>query len=63
MTAGEIAESDLVTIKSNESLEEAAKVMAEHGISHLITVEPDHDRPAGMISARDLTLALAYGRS
>jgi CBS domain-containing protein len=63
MTAGEIAKTNLVTIKSNESLEEAAKVMAEHGISHLIAVQPDYDRPAGMISARDLTLALAYGRS
>jgi CBS domain-containing protein len=37
--------------------------MAEHGISHLIAVQPDQDRPAGMISARDITLALAYGRS
>ena len=38
--------------------------MAEHGISHLIAVQPDQEEhPAGMISARDLTLALAYGRS
>jgi CBS domain-containing protein len=63
MMAGEIAKTDLVTIKSNEPLETAAKVMAEHGISHLIAVQPDYDRPAGIISARDLTLALAYGRS
>ena len=51
-------------IKSNAPLEEAASLMAEHGISHLIAVQPDQEeRPAGMISARDLTLALAYGRS
>lgn len=37
--------------------------MAEHGISHLIVVQPDTDRPAGMISARDLAVAVAYGRS
>jgi len=64
LTAGEVAREGLVTIKSDASLEEAANLMAEHGISHLIAVQPDQeDRPAGMISARDLTLALAYGRS
>ena len=64
LTAGDVATTDLVTIKSNEPLEEAANLMAEHGISHLIAVQPDQeDQPAGMISARDLTLALAYGRS
>jgi CBS domain-containing protein len=64
LTAGDIASKDLVAIKSNEPLEKAASLMAEHGISHLIVVQPDQeDRPAGMISARDLTLALAYGRS
>ena len=63
LTAGEIARTDLVTIKSDAPLSEAAKVMAEHGISHLIAVQPDYDRPAGMISARDLAAAVAWGRS
>ncbi len=63
LTAGEVASTDLVTIKSDEPLEQAAKLMAEHGISHLVAVQPDVDRPAGMISSRDLAAALAYGRS
>ncbi len=65
LTAGDVASTDLVTIKSDESLEKAAKLMAEHGISHLIAVQPDADadRPAGMISSRDLAAAIAYGRS
>jgi CBS domain-containing protein len=63
LTAGEVASTDLVTIKSNEPLVTAAKLMAEHGISHLIAVQPDQDRPAGMISARDLAAAVAFGRS
>ena len=63
LTAGDVASTDLVTIKSNEPLDTAAKLMAEHGISHLIAVQPDMDLPAGMISARDLAAALAYGRS
>jgi CBS domain-containing protein len=64
LAAGDVASQGLVTIKSDAPLEEAANLMAEHGISHLVAVQPDQeDRPAGMISARDLTLALAYGRS
>ena len=64
LTAGDIASTELVTIKSNEPLERAAELMAKNNISHLIAVQPDQeDRPAGMISARDLTMALAYGRS
>jgi CBS domain-containing protein len=63
LTAGEVASTNLVTIKSDEPLEKAAKLMAEHGISHLVAVQPDVDRPAGMISSRDLAAALAYGRS
>jgi CBS domain-containing protein len=63
LTAGDVASTDLVTIKSDEPLQNAAKLMAEHGISHLVAVQPDVDRPAGMISSRDLAAALAYGRS
>jgi CBS domain-containing protein len=63
LTAGEVASRDLVTIRSDESLQKAAELMAEHGIAHLIVVQPDTDRPAGMISTRSIAGALAYGRS
>jgi CBS domain-containing protein len=63
VTAGEMSSTDLVTISSNESLERAAKLMAEHGVTHLIAVQPDTGQPAGMISARTIAAALAYGGS
>jgi len=63
LTAGEVASTDLVTIDSSESLVRAAELMAEHGVTHLIAVQPDTDQPAGMISARGIAAALAYGRS
>jgi CBS domain-containing protein len=63
LTAGQVASTDLVTIRSDESLARAAKLMAEHGVTHLIAVQPETDRPAGMISARGIAAALAYGRS
>ena len=63
LTAGEVASPDLVTIDSSESLKRAAELMSEHGISHLIAVQPDTDRPVGVISARSVAAAVAYGRS
>jgi CBS domain-containing protein len=63
LTAGEVASTDLVTIRSDESLKRAAELMAEHGVTHLIAVQPDTERPAGMISARGIATVLAYGRS
>jgi CBS domain-containing protein len=62
-TAGEVASTDLATIHSNESLEQAAELMSERGVTHLIAVQPDTNEPAGVISARGIAAALAYGRS
>jgi CBS domain-containing protein len=62
-TAGEIASTELVTVPSSESLQRAAELMAEHGVTHLVAVQPDSDQPAGVISARGIAAALAYGRS
>lgn len=61
LTAGEVASKDLVTIRSNEPLKRAAELMAEHGVTHLIAVQPDSNHPAGMVSARGIAAALAYG--
>jgi CBS domain-containing protein len=63
LSAGEVASRDLVTVESSEPLKRAAELMAEHGISHLIAVQPGTDRPAGVISARSVAAVLAYGRS
>jgi CBS domain-containing protein len=63
VTAGDVASTDLVTVPSNESLARAAELMSEHGVTHLIAVQPDTNQPAGMVSARGIAAALAYGRS
>ena len=58
LRAQDIATKDLVTVPSNETLQDAAKLMAEHGITHLIVVEPATDWPCGVLSARDLAAVL-----
>jgi CBS domain-containing protein len=63
LTAGDVATTELVTVRSNEPLERAAELMAEHGVTHLIAIQPDTDQPAGVLSARGIAAALAYGRS
>jgi CBS domain-containing protein len=56
--AQDVASIDLVTVPANETLQKAAKLMAEHDITHLIAVEPATGWPCGMISARDLAAVL-----
>jgi CBS domain-containing protein len=62
-SAGEIATSDVITIDSNASLSEAARLMAERRSSHLVAVQPGTDRPVGVVSASGLAAVLAWGRS
>jgi acetyl-CoA synthetase len=63
LSAADVASTDLITIPSNASLREAGKLMDEHRISHLVAVQPEDGRPAGVISSRDLAAAAAFGRS
>ena len=61
LTAGEVASAPLVTVDTEASLERAAALMAEHGISHLIAVQPETQRPVGVVSARGIAAAAAHG--
>ena len=61
LTAADIATPDPVTVTSDASLADAARLMSEHGLSHLVAVQPDGGEPVGVLSARAITAALAYG--
>jgi CBS domain-containing protein len=63
LTAGEVATTNLITVRSNDPLQRAAEAMAEHGIAHLIVLQPDSDDPVGVVSARGIAAAVAYGGS
>jgi CBS domain-containing protein len=53
-SAGEIAASPVVTVPSDEALDRAAQLMAEHGSAHLVVVEPETGLPVGVLSTLDL---------
>jgi CBS domain-containing protein len=61
LTAADLAAGEPVTIESSASLDEAARLMAEHGTAHLVVVE--NGRPVGVISTLDIAGALAWGRA
>jgi CBS domain-containing protein len=61
LTAGEIAITESVTVEPTLALDEAARLMDEHDIAHLIVV--DRGRPVGILSTLDVAGVLAWGRA
>lgn len=57
--AGEARKHNVVTISSADSLIWAAQQMIEHGVSHLVVVDPTTGHPAGILSALDVAAAYA----
>ncbi|HEU0246757.1 MAG TPA: CBS domain-containing protein [Gaiellaceae bacterium] len=57
-TAGGSAATQVVTIGPREGVRRAAELMSEHGLSHLLVVEPGSDRPVGVISTLDIAEVL-----
>lgn len=48
-----ISTKNVVTVKANSDVAEAAKAMNKHGIRHVVVVD-DHNIPMGVVSMRDL---------
>jgi CBS domain-containing protein len=58
-TAGSSSSSPLVTVASNDSLDHAAQLMVEHGITHLAVLDPRSQRPLGILSTLDIARVVA----
>src|SRR5262245_39052969 len=58
-TAGEIAATDPVSLPPTATLDEAARLMAEHETAHIVIVDPRSGDPLGVVSTLALALALA----
>jgi CBS domain-containing protein len=61
LDAGNLAALDVFDIGSAEPLAEAARIMAEHEVSHLVVNEDD--RPVGVVSTLDIARVAAGGGS
>jgi CBS domain-containing protein len=58
-----VADRDIGTISSSESLVAAAELMRDRGIAHLMVRDAQSGRPAGMLSTLDVAGILAWGES
>jgi CBS domain-containing protein len=57
--ARDIAATTALTAPSSDSLRDAAQLMAEHGVSHLIVVDQASGQPVGVLSTTDILAAYA----
>lgn len=60
-TAGDIAASPLVTTGPDEMLSGAVALMAEHGVSHVVVVDPGTGHPVGVLSTLDVASLIGVG--
>ena len=58
--AGTLARTEPVTVRPDDPLEHAARLMAEHEVTHLVVVQPHSHHPVGVLSALDVAGALAW---
>lgn len=58
-TARELAAQPVITVKPPMPLREAAELMVAYGVSHLVVVDPERQRPVGILSSLDIAVALA----
>ena len=58
--AGTFARTEPVTVRPNDPLGHAARLMAEHEVTHLVVVRPHSRHPVGILSALDIAGALAW---
>lgn len=60
-TAGDIARSPLVTTGPDEPVGHAVELMAEHGVSHVVVVDPASRQPVGILSTLDVAQLVGLG--
>jgi CBS domain-containing protein len=58
-SAHEAAATEALTVSADESLRNAAQMMSEHGVSHLLVVDSAGGYPVGVLSTLDVATAYA----
>jgi CBS domain-containing protein len=58
-TAHDASVTPLIDVRSDDSLDRAAQLMSEYGVSHLAVLEPGTRRPIGVLSTLDIARVLA----
>jgi CBS domain-containing protein len=59
LTAKDASVTPLIAVETDDSLDRAAQLLAENGVSHLAVVDPSTRRPVGVLSTLDLAKVIA----
>lgn len=59
LAASDASVTPLVTVRSNDTLDHAAQLLAENGVSHLAVLDPSTRRPVGVLSTLDVARVIA----
>ena len=57
--ASTFAKTPVLSVTTNDTVADAARRMLEHGVTHVVVVEPRSARPVGVLSTLDVARALA----
>lgn len=62
VSAGQAAATEPLALSSDERLDRAAQLMAEHGVSHLVVVDAGDGHPIGVLSSVDVAAVYTAAR-
>jgi CBS domain-containing protein len=62
-TARTLAKQPVITVRPNTPLREAGQAMVDNAVTHLVVVDPETQRPIGIISTLDIAGVLAWGEA
>jgi CBS domain-containing protein len=54
LVAREAAATEPLSVSANERLDRAAQLMAEHGVAHLVVLDPADGHPVGVLATSDV---------
>jgi CBS domain-containing protein len=61
-TAADASTTEVITVALDETVERAAQLMSEHGVTHLLVVDGESERPVGVLSTLDVARVIAGHR-
>jgi CBS domain-containing protein len=61
--AGAIANQPIVSVEPSTPLRQAGELMLAHDTSHVVVIDPDMQRPIGLLSTLDVAGVLAWGEA
>ena len=61
-TAADASTTEVITVALDETVERAAQLMSEHGVTHLLVLDGESERPVGVLSTLDVARVIAGHR-